>query len=555
MALQIYPFAWSNNQNSRFQFSPVIDGITYFVYVGYLDNLERFYVELQGANGEVLCNQPLIASPDNDDLQLFSTLNFTDNLIYRASSKSFEFGGVKRSVSDLIYSLDSVSFNPAIPPYVPPTISYSIHSDSSTVAEGEDAVFVVNTVGVGTATLYFTVNHITTNDDDLLPLNGEVYVDTDYGTFAISALSDFLSEDDETFSIQLRTDSIAGDVVATSNIIIIANVTIPITYSVTPESLSMNETYPSYGSLSVDVHTTGLPASTFYWTIDHIDTNAADFLAESGAITTNDYGNVRFYLSAMADHTTEGDETFRVQLRTDSISGTVVATSDIVTIIDTSRTPFYSITPDGALLIENQTMTFDVVANNTGYSSLYYSIHNITTSAGTADIYNVFNTQSGSFALTDIGGDQQTGSFTLKAKADSVIETDETFEVYLRTVSTSGTIVATSAVVTIRDRPTINVVADLTTAAPLDTVNYTVTVLNGVDSTIDFNIINGGYVDPDTLTNPASGTCVITGGTGSFSVDILNLLPSGSFIDIFANVNDIANGKSTTSNGTSITFP
>jgi hypothetical protein len=103
------------------------------------------------------------------------------------------------------------------------------------------------------------------------------------------------------------------------------------TYSVTPASSSVNEG----ASLTVNVSTGNVAnTSTLYYTL----TNSGDFTTSSGSFTiNNDAGS--FTVTPTADATTEGSETFQIEIRTDSISGTIVATSSTITINDTSITP------------------------------------------------------------------------------------------------------------------------------------------------------------------------------------------------------------------------
>lgn len=88
-------------------------------------------------------------------------------------------------------------------------------------------------------------------------------------------------------------------------------------------------------ALTVNVTTTNVAdATTLYWTVS----NASDFAASSGSFTiTSNSGS--FTVTPTADITTEGSETFQVNIRTGSTSGTVVATSSAITINDTSLTP------------------------------------------------------------------------------------------------------------------------------------------------------------------------------------------------------------------------
>jgi hypothetical protein len=84
-------------------------------------------------------------------------------------------------------------------------------------------------------------------------------------------------------------------------------------------------------SLTFTVGGSNIVNGTYYWTIE---TNAGDVSESSGsfAITGN---SGTFSVTPTADATTEGVETFIVYLRSDSITGTVLA-SETITINDTS---------------------------------------------------------------------------------------------------------------------------------------------------------------------------------------------------------------------------
>jgi hypothetical protein len=77
---------------------------------------------------------------------------------------------------------------------------------------------------------------------------------------------------------------------------------------------------------------------TLYWDIAHNTTNASDFTAVSGTVTVSSQSG-SFNISAVADNTTEGAETFGINLRTGSASGLIVSQVTGVTVNDTSITP------------------------------------------------------------------------------------------------------------------------------------------------------------------------------------------------------------------------
>ena len=244
------------------------------------------------------------------------------------------------------------------------------------------------------------------------------------------------------------------------------------TYSITPSASSMNEG----ASLTFNVTTTNVTDATIlYWTILDTTTNSADFSATSGSfsISTN---TGSFSVTTTNDATTEGSQTFRVQLRTDSTSGTVVATSSTVTIADSSLTPTYSVSPSASSVQEGSTITFNVTTTN---------VPNGTT---------LYWTNSGSSNATDFSGSVNSGSLTISSNSGSVVMTtnsDETTEgtetiiFQLRTDSTGGTIVATSSTVNLTEPlPTLFTVSPAASSATEgDSVTFNVTSQNVANGT------------------------------------------------------------------------
>ena len=111
---------------------------------------------------------------------------------------------------------------------------------------------------------------------------------------------------------------------------------LPPTYAITSNVASVNEG----GAVLYTISTTQVPnGTTLYWT-NSGTTAAGDFAdsANSGSfVITSGTGTVTRTLAN--DVSTEGAETIVLQVRTDSISGTIVATANSVTVADTSVPP------------------------------------------------------------------------------------------------------------------------------------------------------------------------------------------------------------------------
>ena len=119
-------------------------------------------------------------------------------------------------------------------------------------------------------------------------------------------------------------------------------------YNLTSTVTSMNEG----GSVTFDARTRYVPISTkLYWTVDEGSTTnmSADFTnaANQGQVTiledsVSNYPNSGtriFGFTASNDNITEGQEKFKLHLRTGSYTGTIVASTNWIYINDTSMTP------------------------------------------------------------------------------------------------------------------------------------------------------------------------------------------------------------------------
>ena len=158
----------------------------------------------------------------------------------------------------------------------------------------------------------------------------------------------------------------------------------PTSYSVTVPS-SINE-----GSAgTINIATTSVPDSTtLYYTL----TNSSDFSASSGSFTINSNSG-SFNVTPTEDTTTEGSETFQVEIRIGSTSGTIVTTSNSITINDNSVPSWSSPVSDAKLLAsdaESQAKFGQSVSiSNNGTIAIVGSSNEDTsgTDAGAAYIY------------------------------------------------------------------------------------------------------------------------------------------------------------------------
>ena len=223
------------------------------------------------------------------------------------------------------------------------TSYYTITPSAASVNEGSSVSFTVNTAGVSTSQpLYYSTggsasaadftNNSLTGSFNLVSTGST----TGVGTIVRAIATDFNSESGENFNIAVRTGSISGSIVATSSNVTIGDVT-P-TVNVAESATSVNEG----GSVTFTISGSNIPDGTYYYTI----------YEEEGTIASTDFNptnlngsfpvsnnNGSITINIAEDITSEGPDQFKIQIRTGSISGTVIAESNAITINDTSRAP------------------------------------------------------------------------------------------------------------------------------------------------------------------------------------------------------------------------
>ena len=304
--------------------------------------------------------------------------------------------------------------------------------------EGASATYTVNNLGPA-GTYYWTIAYNTgTSAADFSPENGSFTTSTlnGDGTFSVTAAADRLTEGAQTFQVQIRTGSISGTVILTSNGQSIIDTSLTPAFTTTPATINEGS------SGSFVVNNLG-SAGTYYWTVLNGTTADADFSAVNGSFTTSTLnGSGSFSVTPVIDYTTEGAQTFQVQIREGSIGGTVLVTSASVTVNDTSTT----VTASGSPTSFNEGASTTITASATGFpnGTYFWTVLNGTTT--NAD----FTATSGSFTVSN----SASGAFTVTAATLGGAEGAETFTVQIRTGSTSGTVIATTGTLTINANAT-----------------------------------------------------------------------------------------------------
>ena len=91
-------FEFVYDKTKIFRFTPMLDGKLYFCAVKWCAS--RWYLELRTQTNTIMAYTPLIASVDDNDIQILPVFN--TNFVFRASSGTFEVGGVKKIGKNVI---------------------------------------------------------------------------------------------------------------------------------------------------------------------------------------------------------------------------------------------------------------------------------------------------------------------------------------------------------------------------------------------------------------------------------------------------------------------
>lgn len=318
------------------------------------------------------------------------------------------------------------------------------------INEGVAGTFTVQNIG-SDGTYFFTVLNSTTSNADFSATSGSFVVsgstgglDNGTGSFSITPIADRTTEGPQFFQVQVRSGSTSGTIILTSGSITVIDT------SPTPGFISAPSSINEGESGNFQVNNLG-PAGTYYWTILNVTTVDADFSPFNGFFVTGGLnGTGSFDVTPTADRVTEGAQTFRVQVRDGSITGTVLATSPLtVTINDTSLTPTLtaSSTQIRESTIQTSTIpsTVNFTATNLGPAGTYWWTINQPAPFGSYGRPNDFSGGliEGSFTTTSLNQ-----SVVIPIAASAVDVTEELtlpFNLSVRSNTNAGPIVVTSS--------------------------------------------------------------------------------------------------------------
>ncbi len=244
---------------------------------------------------------------------------------------------------------------------------------------------------------------------------------------------------------------------------------------------------------------------TLYWSLGGT-VDSSDFNSNSGSVyISNNTANIT--IDSFTDTSIES-ESFRLFLRKGDSDGTIVATSDFISLRDKEIS--VAITPSVTTIDEGGQVTFTV--NTVGYDNgdvLYYKPLFTSGQADSSDISN----QYGSLTINN-----STASFVVTASQDVYEESAETFQyiIYENTDQSGNAIpLATSSSVSITNTTSYNFSVSASTISEVNSVVYTVNTVG---------IPNGTslrwYITTMSMTDFTyrNGIFYINNNTGSFTI-------------------------------------
>ena len=266
-------------------------------------------------------------------------------------------------------------------------------------------------------------------------------------------------------------------------------------YEVTPSSTNVDE--GSTINFVVNTENVSVGTTLYYGTLvgaagssatsNDLDALTGSFNIVSDGTATGGIGTVTRTIAS--DLLTEGPETFRLVIRTDSTSGTAVTFTSDVTIND--LVPSATVGISTTSVNEGQSVDFTVNTTNVSAgSTLFFSSGGTAVAADFTD-----NSLTGSFVVSATG--ITTFTRTLVAEATGT-EGSENFNLVIRTGSTTGTALTTTPSITINDVvPTYNVTPSTTNVAEGDSVTFTINTTNvGDGTTLYWRLVQYGSSDP-----------------------------------------------------------
>jgi hypothetical protein len=328
----------------------------------------------------------------------------------------------------------------------PINYTYSLSANSGTIFENTQQTFTLTTTGyTANTTLYWTISHFSTTSSDFYNsiVSGSFTQSGSTNTGSFSVITGFVGNTGKptrSFFIEIRTGSTSGPVVYTSGTFTIPPITISGT-SVSTTSVNEGGSFTIGFTIGqMGYYTTWYPSVSSSGTA----TFAGDFSSYATSIAVSGASNYSASYTLLNDATTEGNETITL-----SVSyGNTWVTYSTVTINDTSLTPSATITPSATTVNEGDSMSFTISTTNFPSGTLYWRLSAVSGTINDADFSSPANAFTSGGAVSISGS---SGTINLTIAPQALTEGTESFNLTIRTNSTSGTIIATSSTITIND--------------------------------------------------------------------------------------------------------
>jgi hypothetical protein len=387
-----------------------------------------------------------------------------------------------------------------------PGLVYSIIPNILEATEGDTVVFsiITNDIPPNNNQLYWTITGTATPVDFADgQIFGSLHITStgEYSLFRQIKVDD-LTESSKYFKVQIRTGSITGPIVKTSNKVSIRDI---LTYSINTVTVEVNE-----GDTVIFNITTNAPDNTpIYWKTIGSTITIDDF--EDGILSGTvvaQRGLAKLSRKIKADAKTDGEKRFRVSIYTDPTKA-AVDTSDEVKINDTSKdVPVLKISPSSLDIAEGDTVTFQITGGSPS-QKVYWTTSGDTTPADFRDAVN-----SGSIVLDSSGKGTLSRTLILDALLDGV----KFFAIQLRPKSSIGAIAVTSANIRVANKT----VASLAIEPNITTINEGGSVLFNVTG----NLPAGSLIFWSIISSTVTGADF----TDDKSEGVVAMLPSGSVV-------------------------
>ncbi|MCX5988127.1 MAG: hypothetical protein NTV35_03695 [Chloroflexi bacterium] len=371
----------------------------------------------------------------------------------------------------------------------PPAPAASVTGDAAfpfAIYEGNSVHYTVSVSGVSVGSPLFWVMRATTGtatsaDFSDATLDGSFLLSAS-GTTVITRTwaNDQTTEGNETWVTDIRNGSTTGPVIGTSGAVTIYDSSVAPSATITKTRSAINEgetvAYTIKLAGAVNVY------PTVYWSMRTTGTGttlSSDFT--DGTLSGNFRVGSTFVSQEVTrtwanDLTTEGPETWVMDLRTGSTTGPVIGTSEFITVADSSPAPIATITRNTPSITEGAPVTFTITVSGTtgaAASTVYWVMRE--TSGGSASasdftdnllggsytVSAVRETSGGSASASDFTDNLLGGSYTVSAGLidtvtrswanDLTTEGPELWVMDIRTGSTTGPVIGTSEFITVAD--------------------------------------------------------------------------------------------------------